>query len=534
MRHSRSFFAHLTQLAIVLSCLLFGNALAQDAGLVLRTSVGYRTVKNTAQMDEATKQQVIELEKKANEANSAQKYGEAMKHLSHGIALMRKQPWTPLDAFKAALTVKAERLIFDPGDTVSVKLGQMYALDEPVADPIKVTMELKRTREGKAETVKELKVLADSAADFTKGMMLEGALPTNLGDGTYQLVVAFTAKTGDAIVRPTTIRIQRDLLAQSKLLSQRIADLQKTNGRSVDPRGLVIGSSSQNSFFSLLSARADYTARMIDLINANELPLDRYNLSEEIAAAHEMLDSLTTGKSPLLNKRGDIHWAYQSAVDKTPQPYRLFVPSKYEPNKAYPLIVALHGMGGNENSFFDSYAKGALKDEAEKRGYVIVCPKGRGPADMYLGNAQKDVLDAMTHVRQLYNIDPDRIYLMGHSMGGYGTWITAVNQPELFAALAPISGGAIPPVTMGLKKIAHVPALVVHGNNDPTVNVEESRKVVKALQELGAKVVYKEVPGGDHSNVVVPAFKEIYDFFDANKRAQPKPQAKAAGSGQTN
>ena len=125
------------------------------------------------------------------------------------------------------------------------------------------------------------------------------------------------------------------------------------------------------------------------------MPLDRYNIAEEIANAHIMLDQLTTGRNPLFKKIGDIHWAYHSAVDNTPQPYRLFIPSKYDPQKKAPLIVALHGMGGNENSFFDGYNKGSIKEEAEKRGYLIVCPKGRGPADMYLGNAQKDVFDAL-------------------------------------------------------------------------------------------------------------------------------------------
>ncbi len=509
---------------------------AQDATQVLGASVRFRTMKNSLPMDEATKQQVIELEKKATEANAAQKYGDALKHMAHGVALMRKQPWTPLDAFKAALVIKAERLIFDPGETASVKLSQMFSLDEPIAEPLAVGLTLSRNRDGKSERIKDLKTIPETPANFTQGLTVSGALPADLKDGLYQMTLTLTPKTPSesnaAISRVMGIRVQRDLLAQNQLLKARLSDLSKTGGRPTDPRITIVETNPSASLFQKLSARAAYAATLVDLINTGELPLERFNLTDEIANAQASLDEIINNVSPLYKKRGDIHWAYYSAVDNSAQPYRFFVPNTYDPAKKWPLVVALHGMGGNENSFFDSYNKGVIKEEAEKRGYLIICPKGRGPADMYLGNAQKDVFDSLAHLRQLYNIDPDRIYLMGHSMGGYGTWITAVAQPELFAGLAPFSGGGIPPVVMGLKKIAHMPWFVVHGDADPTVNVEESRKIVKAGQALGIKIVYKEIPGGDHTNIVVPQFKEMFDFFDANKRQQPKAEAKAAGTGQ--
>jgi predicted esterase len=519
--------SHLLRLGALL--LAFAQlTFAQDAAQVLRASVSFRTLKNTAPMDDATKQQVLELEKKATEANAAQKYGDALRHMAHGVALMRKLPWTPFDAFKTALTVKAERLIFDPGETAGIKLSQTFTLEEPLATPLSLSLALTRTREGKTETIKELKSIPELPANFTQGNVVNGALPTDLKDGIYQLALSLTAKTGESISRVMTIRVQRDLLAQNQLLKSRLADLRKTNGRPGDTRVII----QTNSFFHKVSARTAYVASLVDLINAGDMPLERYNLSEEIANAQNALDEIVNNVSPLYKKRGDLQWAYYSAVDNTPQPYRIFIPNGYDPAKKWPLIVALHGMGGNENSFFDSYNKGVIKEEAEKRGYLILCPKGRGAADMYLGNAQKDVFDSLDHMQQLYNIDPDRIYLMGHSMGGYGTWSTAIVKPELFAALAPFSGGGMPQVYLGLKKIAHIPWFVVHGDKDPTVNVEESRKLVKAGQDLGIKIIYKEIPGGDHTNIVIPQFKEMYDFFDANKRQQPKAEAKAAGTGQ--
>jgi dipeptidyl aminopeptidase/acylaminoacyl peptidase len=72
-----------------------------------------------------------------------------------------------------------------------------------------------------------------------------------------------------------------------------------------------------------------------------------------------------------------------------------------------------------------------------------------------------------------------------------------------------------------MTKIAHVPQFVVHGDADPTVSVEESRRMVKAARDLGVDVQYVEVPGGDHSSVAVPHFKPIFDWFDTHRR---KPQ----------
>jgi predicted peptidase len=173
-------------------------------------------------------------------------------------------------------------------------------------------------------------------------------------------------------------------------------------------------------------------------------------------------------------------------------------------------------MGGDENSFFNGYDNGAIKNEAERLGFFIVCPKGRGPTSMYRGDAERDVVDVLADVRQAFKIDGARVYLMGHSMGAYGTWSVAANHPELFAALGPISGGGNP---AALAKIKHVPQYVVHGDADPTVPVTQSRAMVQAAGKLGMKTVYREVPGGKHGDVVVPSFAPMFDFFAQQARA---------------
>jgi predicted peptidase len=252
--------------------------------------------------------------------------------------------------------------------------------------------------------------------------------------------------------------------------------------------------------------------------------VERADVKGAVVNASATLDRIEKGEDPLRASRGDIQWAYRSAIDDMVQPYRFYIPANYDAKKKWPMVVALHGMGGDENSFFAGYDNGAIRRVAEERGYVVVCPKGRGPYSMYLAAAERDVIDVINEMKRDFSIDDDRVYLMGHSMGGYGSWSIAVNNPDVFAAIGPIAGGGTPFSRPKLKAITHIPWVVVHGDNDPTVPVEESRKMVKAGKELGVEIKYIEVPGGNHGDVVVPAFKDIFDWFDAHKR-RPKAAA---------
>jgi len=129
--------------------------------------------------------------------------------------------------------------------------------------------------------------------------------------------------------------------------------------------------------------------------------------------------------------------------------------------------------------------------------------------------SEADVMSVLALVRKEYKIDPDRIYLMGHSMGGIGTWTLGSKHPEIWAALAPISGVADPRTVEAMK---HIPEIVVHGDADTTVPVGGSRAMVAEMKRLGTEVKYIEVPGGSHTNVPGPNMPAIFDFFDTHKK----------------
>jgi predicted peptidase len=129
--------------------------------------------------------------------------------------------------------------------------------------------------------------------------------------------------------------------------------------------------------------------------------------------------------------------------------------------------------------------------------------------------SEKDVLEVLRLMKAAYNVDDSRIYLIGHSMGAIGTWALASKYPQTWAALVAFSGVGAASLADNMKA---VPQLVVHGDADNTVNVSGSRNMVAALQKLNAPVTYVEVPGGSHTDVVVPNLPQAFEFLAAQTK----------------
>ena len=495
------------RVALVLTVAFVLNAqalLAQDAGQVLSLSVSFTTLKNSTTVTAPTKAEVDALEAKARQASRDRNYGDAMRHYFHAMTLLRDQAWTPARALTNALRVKADRLIYDPGDAVHLELSQIFALEEPIKGTLSGSVWLMKTVDRRQVSVQELKKVADVPSSFLEKPYTFDLTAPTVDDGSYQLTVTVTATSSEEpITKSTPIQIARGVMTAANDVRRKLL-----------MTGAALSANNKADGLRWMAA-PEYAVTMIDLANKGAINVNQLDMKGELANAASLLDQLAKGENPLQSKRGDFHWAYRSTVDKELQPYRVYVPTTFDPSKTYPLIVALHGMNGDENGMFTNYGDGIIKREAEARGYIVVCPKGRAPTSMYRGDAEKDVVDVLAEMKRDYKIDANRVYLMGHSMGGYGTWSVAMAYPDVFAAIAPISGGGTP---AGLTKIAHIPEFVVHGDTDPTVNVSQSRAMVEAAKKLGIELQYVEVPGGTHGSVVVPNIPSIFDWFDSHKK----------------
>jgi predicted esterase len=493
-------FRFVRALVLIPGLFLSAHLSAQDASLVLRTSVTYRTQRNNPKLSDPERQQADQLAREAEQAGQAGKYGDAIRSYYHGMAVMRGVSWTPALEFVSSLQGRLDHALVAPGKPVTVTLSSLYTssrADE--LNEIKMSASLfllLAKRDGAAEkSLGPPVAIRPSALPFTTRITMP---PDAAGDYTIEVRLGPEGDTaGAGLTRTLPVHIE----ALDGLAEQLRGRLAKAGTRS-------------DSALPTALSTAGYALALYERADRGEVNPATYKFRDEFARANQILDAVEGGRDPFAGKRGDLRKAYLSGVDHTLQPYRVLIPESYKADKPSPLVVALHGMGSDENTMFDSYS-GALKREAERVGFVVACPKGRDSASMYRGSAEQDVMDVLAEVRRDYKIDPNRIYLMGHSMGAYGTWSVAMAHPDIFAALGPISGGGSP---AGMAKIAHIPQFVVHGDDDRTVPVTNSRVMVEAGRKAGANIVYVEVPGGSHVGVAAPQFGAMLDFFSKQKK----------------
>lgn len=201
---------------------------------------------------------------------------------------------------------------------------------------------------------------------------------------------------------------------------------------------------------------------------------------------------------PLLAQQ-DLHLTYRSPIDNTLQPYRLYIPKSHA--TPAPLVIAMHGTGGNQNTLFDDppYQHISLKQAAEKHGVIVLSPHGRGITE-YRGIGEHDVLSALAEVERKYPIDPTRIYLTGHSMGGTGAAYLAMRHPQRFAAVAPLAAAYSFPWIA--RNAATIPFLWIAGAKDDEYYHRGVAPGVDRLRKFGGTAILESLPGEGHNGPV--------------------------------
>lgn len=148
------------------------------------------------------------------------------------------------------------------------------------------------------------------------------------------------------------------------------------------------------------------------------------------------------------------------------------LPTGYYHRQSWPLVVFLHGSGerGNDASIL-------RKQELfrQRLPAIVVAPQCV-PSNSWEPDT---VINFIRHMISQYRADARRIYLVGYSMGGYGTWATAAAQPEMFAAIVPIAGGGH---VEQAKSLAAIPIWAFHGENDKVVPVDQTQQMIEAIR----------------------------------------------------
>jgi predicted peptidase len=196
--------------------------------------------------------------------------------------------------------------------------------------------------------------------------------------------------------------------------------------------------------------------------------------------------------------------------------YLLYLPEGYSKDeKRWPLILYLHGksLRGNDLEMLKSYGLAASLEKDLAIPFVVVSPQC--PDDRYWMTEDERLSQLVDHAVSTYSIDPERIYVTGHSMGGRGTWLLAFKHPEKFAAIVPMSDA--PPDNVWARQVAKVPAWVFHGTKDDFEPFERTREFVEALKKLGAEVKFTALPERDHFILDTYENREIYDWLLQHK-----------------
>ena len=206
-----------------------------------------------------------------------------------------------------------------------------------------------------------------------------------------------------------------------------------------------------------------------------------------------------------------------------------------------PVVLFLHGSGerGEDGQRQSEVGLGrAIRLNAGRFPLIAVFPQAP-PDTRWLGDESRFAMLAAERAASEFDGDLDRLHLTGLSMGGYGTWHLALENPGRFASLVPVCGGimepprvtsvrqspltksASDPYALVAEAVKSTPVWIFHGADDGLIPASESRKMYEELKARGADVRYTEFPGVGH-NSWDPAYatEELWTWLLAKRRSR--------------
>lgn len=282
------------------------------------------------------------------------------------------------------------------------------------------------------------------------------------------------------------------------------------------------------------AASPDVEAQLAKMLAAHpEADTDSNGRLTEAEAADYILKTRRKGRQnlgPGIRDKSLIA-SYEPAAFEG-MPYRLMPPLAVDPGKRYPLVVSLHGSGGTGDDNLSSLRvwNGVMARPAWRErypAYVLAPQHGAGaiwgpkPFHMpevealYVQNGLEPVSRLLDDMLARLPIDPARVYVLGASGGGRGTWKLLEMRPELFAAAIPVCAN----FDIEPEELEHIPLWLFHGDADPLAPVEQSRRAFREMSAAGANIRYAELHAVRH-NSWVQAFRYTGDDEAKGYRTQ--------------
>ncbi|MDP2335580.1 MAG: prolyl oligopeptidase family serine peptidase [Bacteroidota bacterium] len=185
-----------------------------------------------------------------------------------------------------------------------------------------------------------------------------------------------------------------------------------------------------------------------------------------------------------------------STLKKVKYNYLLHVPEDYDkdPNKKWPVIFYLHGRhaSGKNLESLERYGLPYYLSKGKKMEFIVVSPQCPWDKNWSSEDWFNPVYD---EVSAKLRVDGNRIYLIGMSMGGFGTWALANRMPDRFAAISPMCGGAD---VKWADQLSKIPTWVFHGTADRQIPISRSEVMVKALEKINPNVIFTRLVKQGH------------------------------------
>jgi len=206
-----------------------------------------------------------------------------------------------------------------------------------------------------------------------------------------------------------------------------------------------------------------------------------------------------------------------TSSDGTPMPYRIYIPTDYDKNESYPLVIFFHGAGeiGSDNRKQVTYPYSIVtrlltEENRENHECIIIAPQAGGQwvnTPWSEGNYTRSEIaeskymtaaeELIQSIKKSYSIDSDSVYATGVSIGGFAVWDIISRHPDWFAAAIPVCGGAD---ISYAEKLINMPIWTFHGSADTTVPVEGTREMAEAIKGAGSEsIIYTEYENAGHN-----------------------------------
>ncbi|NOT62010.1 MAG: alpha/beta fold hydrolase [Acidobacteria bacterium] len=492
-------FSQLSQLVVVCLCVLGAPCVVAQAPLP--TPTGERVVLGNASV-QADRYELGQRQRAAEAAWDAQPQPEkrldAIVHLNRAVkalfSLNLAEAGRSLDEARFTLSepltpfaLWAESACFVP----STRL--LDAAEAELAFAVRTLYEAKSGIQPRDARLK-ITVLRDGKAT---GKAQEFPLPTlpinstlslkGLGEGDYTLRLEFKLNT-------QTLTVSEQTLSLINRPAARITQLQQLANLSKTPTTDSETARALGAMLFLMWQRQ---------LPETNLPFARLLAEAELAANLSRINSVHGGAYYGLRRPGQYWLTLATASGAVAT--RVQAPESVKASQPLPLVIALHGAGGSENSVFDGYGRGAMAELCAQRGWLLVAPRGT------MGFTPLRTAEIIDAVDKLYPVDRYRVFLVGHSLGATQAIASVQAAPLRYAGVAALgSGGSV----IGGIGVENMSFFIGVGTED-FIAYQNARKLAYDLKRANVKTVrlreYREI---EHLMIVPTALPDVFAYFD--------------------